>query len=66
MDNIMDDIELRKLGAAFQVGEDLYTVSVDQINERIEILQAELVRLATALDKKKQGLSSAETFFKNK
>lgn len=62
----MDDIELRKLGTTFQVGEDLYTVSVDQINERIEILQAELVRLATALDKKKQGLSSAETFFKNK
>ncbi|MBL4870843.1 MAG: DUF1192 domain-containing protein [Robiginitomaculum sp.] len=62
----MDDIELRKLGTTFQVGEDLYTVSVDQIKERIDILQAELVRLATALDKKKQGLSSAETFFRNK
>ena len=40
----MDALELRKLGAGFSVGEDLYGVSLVQLTERLEILRAEMAR----------------------
>ncbi len=61
----MDEMELRTAGQTFLVGEDLYAVSVDQLNTRIIILEAELVRLSTAVGKKSEELSAAESFFKN-
>ncbi len=61
----MDEAELRKLGQGFQVGEDLYAVSVDQLTERITILDAELARIRGVLNKKSKELTIAENFFKN-
>ncbi len=61
----MDDVELRTMGQTFQVGEDLYAVSVDQLTQRIAVLEAELARIRDALHKKSKDLTIAENIFKN-
>lgn len=61
----MDEAELKAVGQTFQVGEDLYAVSVDQLQIRIKILEAELARVALAIGKKNEELTAAESFFKN-
>ena len=60
----MDALELRKLGAGFSVGEDLYGVSLVQLKERLEILRAETARIEAEIQKKDVELSKAENFFK--
>ena len=60
----MDDAEIRREGLNFVVGEDLYGVSVQQLQERLEILRAEQARIEREIEKKTKELSSAESFFK--
>lgn len=60
----MDALDLRKLGAGFRVGEDLYGVSLTQLSERLEILRAEIARIEAEIQKKDVELSEAENFFK--
>lgn len=60
----MDDKDLRKAGTEFRVGEDLYGVSVEQLKDRLEILDAEKSRIQAELGKKDAELSAAESFFK--
>jgi len=60
----LDDADLKRAGQAFCVGDDLYGVSVAQLNERLEILAAEQARIRREIEKKAKGLSSAEDFFK--
>ena len=60
----MDDLELKKLGSGFSVGEDLYGVSLAQLTERLEILRAEIIRIEAEIHKKGSELSAAENFFK--
>lgn len=60
----MDELELRKLGSDFSVGEDLYGVSVAQLTERLDILRAEIIRIEAEIQKKGADLSAAENFFK--
>jgi uncharacterized small protein (DUF1192 family) len=62
--DLMDVAELRKLGAGFSVGEDLYGVSLTQLTERLEILRAEIARIEAEIQKKDAELSEAENFFK--
>lgn len=52
--------------AAVSVGDDLYSASVSELRERIEILKAEIVRAEHALTKKQAELSEAETLFASK
>ena len=60
----MDAADLRKLGADFSVGEDLYGVSLAQLTERLEILRAEIARIEAEIQKKDAERSEAENFFK--
>ncbi len=60
----MEDADLKRAGQAFLVGEDLYGVSVAQLKERLEILQAEQDRIEREIAKKTKELASAESFFK--
>jgi uncharacterized small protein (DUF1192 family) len=53
-----------KRKAALVVGEDLATLSIDELGERIEILRAEIVRLEEAIVAKRQSLGVADSFFK--
>jgi len=60
----MDEIDLKRAGQAFRVGEDLYGVSVVQLTERLEILTAEKIRIERAIAQKNAELTTAETFFR--
>ncbi len=57
-----DDAPIRK--AAVTVGEDLSSLSVDELGERIAALQAEIDRVDEARKKKQAELSAADAFFK--
>ena len=48
----------------FVIGEDLYGVSVEELRERVKILQGEISRIETELTKKQSDMSAAEAFFK--
>ena len=61
----MDDI-LRQSETTFQIGEDLYGVSVDELNERLSVLKAEISRIEGELTKKSAELSAADLLFKPK
>jgi uncharacterized small protein (DUF1192 family) len=47
-----------------QVGQDLSTLSVDELNERIGILQGEIRRLEAAMDAKTDTRAAAEALFR--
>ncbi len=48
-----------------EIGGDLSTWSVGDIDERISELEAEIARLRAEKDKKQGSLSAAEAFFKS-
>ncbi len=58
------DEELPKRKAALVVGEDVATLSIDELAERIEILRAEIARLEQAIAAKRESLGVANSFFK--
>jgi len=60
----MEDADLKRAGQTFCVGEDLYGVSVAQLTDRLEILQAEQARIKREIEKKAKELAGAESFFK--
>lgn len=61
--DILDDADLKRAGQAFLVGEDLYGVSVEQLKQRLNILDAEQARIRLEIEKKAEDLTSAESFF---
>lgn len=61
----MDD-DLRQSETMFQIGEDLYGVSVDELNDRLGVLKAEISRIELELTKKSAELSAADLLFKPK
>jgi len=61
----MDD-DVRQSETTFQIGEDLYGVSVDELNERLSVLKAEISRIELELTKKSADLSAADLLFKPK
>lgn len=50
----------------FNVGEDLYGVSVEELQTRIEVLEAEISRITGELDKKRAERDDAERLFGGK
>lgn len=48
----------------FQLGEDLYGISIDELKTRISILEGEISRLQDELTKKKNERSAADNIFK--
>ncbi len=50
----------------FQIGEDLYGVSIQELEARIAICEAEAERIRQELAKKQAELSAADTFFGQK
>jgi uncharacterized small protein (DUF1192 family) len=64
MEAAMDEEALRPKKKAHELGEDLSLLSVGELRERVEALQAEIVRLETAIRSKEASKSAADTFFK--
>jgi uncharacterized small protein (DUF1192 family) len=58
------DEEPPKKKKAHELGEDLATLSVDELGARIEILRAEIARLEQALAAKHASAGVAASFFK--
>ncbi|MGJ4854372.1 DUF1192 domain-containing protein [Labrys sp. KB_33_2] len=58
------DEEPRKVPVAHQIGQDLSTLSLHELDERIAALKQEMVRLEEAKARKAASLSAASAFFK--
>jgi len=63
---IGDEAEGRSLGAAarHEIGADLSAVSVDELRERIQLLEAEIERLSEEIRRKEASRNAAAAFFK--
>jgi uncharacterized small protein (DUF1192 family) len=59
-----DDVSNPK-PAAVPIGEDLYQVSIAELERRIEILRAEIARLETEAQRKRDIARAADALFKS-
>jgi len=57
-----DDRPKRK--PVHEIGQDLALLSVEELNDSISLLNDEVARLRTALEKKRASRSAADHFFK--
>jgi uncharacterized small protein (DUF1192 family) len=62
MVSIDDDRPRKKV--AHEIGQELASLSVEELSERISLLNAEILRLHGALEKKRASRSAADQFFK--
>ena len=56
--------DLKKAGLGFRVGEELYGVSVVELKERLDILNAERERIMLEIAKKEKERAEADGIFK--
>jgi uncharacterized small protein (DUF1192 family) len=61
---IEDDDRPRKK-VTHEIGQDLSLLSVEELNERIALLNSEIERLQTAATKKRASKTAADSFFKS-
>ena len=59
-----DDDKPRKK-VSHEIGQDLSLLSVDELGERIALLEAEIERLTQAMTKKHASKDAANSFFKS-
>jgi uncharacterized small protein (DUF1192 family) len=57
-----DDRPKKKL--AHEIGQDLALLSVEELNDRVALLNEEIARLEAALARKRASRSAADQFFK--
>ncbi|HWJ76386.1 MAG TPA: DUF1192 domain-containing protein [Kaistia sp.] len=48
-----------------RLGEDLSALSIDELKDRVSLLEAEIVRLRAAIDDKTASRHAASSFFKS-
>lgn len=60
----MEDEERKAKPADIVIGEDLSMLSVEELQHRIEMLEAEILRIRDDIGTKQSSLSAAESFFK--
>jgi uncharacterized small protein (DUF1192 family) len=58
------DEQPRPAPARHEVGQDLSLLSIDELEERIAVLEREIARLKEALSKKEASRAAASAFFK--
>jgi len=56
--------EPRQILSAHEIGQDLSVLSIDELDERVEMLEQEIARLKEARAKKESSLAAASAFFK--
>jgi uncharacterized small protein (DUF1192 family) len=64
MPSIEDDDRPKKK-VTHEIGQDLSLLSVEELNERISLLNAEAERLRAAAAKKRASKDAADSFFKS-
>ena len=62
---MFDDEDRKKPARELVIGEDLATISVDELEERITLLEAEISRIKAEIVSKQATRASAENFFKS-
>jgi uncharacterized small protein (DUF1192 family) len=60
----IDEDDRPKKKVAHEIGQDLALLSVEELNDRIALLNDEVARLRAALEKKRASRSAADQFFK--
>jgi uncharacterized small protein (DUF1192 family) len=60
----MDDDDRPRKTVSHQIGQDLSLLSVEELNERVALLTAEIERLKQAAAKKRASKDAADGFFK--
>jgi uncharacterized small protein (DUF1192 family) len=60
----IEDDDRPKKKIAHEIGQDLALLSVEELNERIALLNDEIARLQTTLASKQASRSAADQFFK--
>jgi uncharacterized small protein (DUF1192 family) len=60
----LDEEERPRKTLAHEIGQDLSLLSVEELRERIALLQEEIKRLETALASKQASRSAADQFFR--
>jgi uncharacterized small protein (DUF1192 family) len=58
-----DDKPRKKI--SHEIGQDLYLLSVEELGERIALLNSEIDRLQEAITKKRASKDAASSFFKS-
>jgi len=61
----MDEDDRPKKKVTHEIGQDLSLLSVEELNERVALLTAEIARLEEAATKKRASKDAANTFFKS-
>ena len=56
--------EPRRVLSGHEIGQDLSMLSIDELDERVEVLEREVARLKEAKAKKENSLAAASAFFK--
>jgi uncharacterized small protein (DUF1192 family) len=56
--------EPRRIVSGHEIGQDLSMLSVNELEERVEMLEREVARLKEAKAKKESSLAAASAFFK--
>ena len=60
----LEDDDRPKKKIAHEIGADLSLISVEELRERIALLQEEIARLEADMTKKQASKSAADAFFK--
>jgi uncharacterized small protein (DUF1192 family) len=60
----LEDDDRPKKKLVHEIGQDLALLSVEELRDRIALLNDEVVRLQAALEKKRASRSAADQFFK--
>jgi uncharacterized small protein (DUF1192 family) len=60
----LDEDDRPRKKPAHEIGQDLSLLSVEELTDRIALLNEEVARLQAALEKKRASRSAADQFFK--
>jgi uncharacterized small protein (DUF1192 family) len=60
----LDEDDRPKKKVAHEIGQDLSLLSVEELSDRISLLNDEVARLQAALEKKRASRSAADQFFR--
>ncbi|MBB4041110.1 uncharacterized small protein (DUF1192 family) [Microvirga flocculans] len=55
--------EPRKALSGYEIGQDLSMLSIDELDERVDLLEREIVRLKEARARKEKSRAAASAFF---
>jgi uncharacterized small protein (DUF1192 family) len=61
----MEDEERPKPKSAHMLGENLDMVSIEELHQRVALLEAEITRLKAEIERKTASKSAADAFFKS-